>query len=290
MERNIVKKVLITFLLSHAIFLITPDAIAQTKIPFSISKMAQTQVPELSFKEVMRTFYSGQMRRALLDDEDLEKMPHIALGQADKDDETTVALMHPVMSYQNNLDESRYLVVIEKIQVGSGGHVVSCHACTATADLYSFKELQNGQFQLVSRSAKDTDFSGSWGRVGLDVEEISKNIQPLGQNLVGSIFKNGYTSTGTTETWWETLHLPENDYIQVFGLADAGSDNSGSYEEDSPLYYSYEGKYQVINNGADFFPIKVTYNGEKPSDDYEKINKVNDSKIFNFNHLKKEYK
>lgn len=283
------KKILMTLLLSQSLFLIAPETVAQTKIPFSASKMAQVQVPELSFKEIMRTFYSGQMRRALLDDEDLEKMPHIALGQVDKDGEMTVAVMHPVMSYQNNLGENRYLVLIEKIKVGSGGYVVSCHACTGTADLYSFKELQNGQFQLVSRSAKDADFSGSWGRVGLDLEEISKNIQSLGKNLVGSIFQNGYTSTGTTETWWEALHLPENDYIQAFGVADAGSDNSGSYDEDSPLYYSYEGKYQVIKNDADFFPIKVTYSGEKPSDDYEKINKVNYSKIVNFNKFKKEY-
>ena len=284
------KKILMTLLLSQSIFFITPEVAAQPKVLFSPSKMSQVQIPELNFKEVMRTFYSGQMSRAFLDDEDLEKMPHIALGQADKEGFSTVALMHPVMSYQNNLEENRYLVVIEKIQVGSGGYVVTCHVCTGTADLYSFKKLPNGQFQLVSRSAKDADFSGSWGRVGLDLEEISKNIQPLGKNLVGSVFQNGYTSTGTTETWWETLHLSENDYIQAFGVADAGSDNSGNYEEGSPLSYSYEGELQVIKNDAEFFPIKVTYSGEKPSDDYEKINKVNYSKTFNFNSLKKEYK
>ena len=284
------KKILMTLLLSQSIFFIAPEVVAQPKVLFSASKMSQVQVPELNFKEVMRTFYSGQMSRAFLDDDDLEKIPHIALGQADKDGYSTVALMHPVMSYQNNLEENRYLVVIEKIQVGSGGYVVTCHVCTGTADLYSFKKLPNGQFQLVSRSAKDADFSGSWGRVGLDLEEISKNIQPLGKNLVGSVFQNGYTSTGTTETWWETLHLSENDYIQAFGVADAGADNSGSYDEDSPLSYSYEGELQVIKNDAEFFPIKVTYSGEKPSDDYEKINKVNCSKTFNFNSLKKEYK
>ena len=240
------KKILMTLLLSQSIFFIAPEVVAQPKVLFSASKMSQVQVPELNFKEVMRTFYSGQMNRAFLDDDDLEKIPHIALGQADKDGYSTVALMHPVMSYQNNLEENRYLVVIEKIQVGSGGYVVTCHVCTGTADLYSFKKLPNGQFQLVSRSAKDADFSGSWGRVGLDLEEISKNIQPLGKNLVGS--------------------------------------------EDSPLSYSYEGELQVIKNDAEFFPIKVTYSGEKPSDDYEKINKVNYSKTFNFNSLKKEYK
>lgn len=277
-----------SLILSQSMFLTLSEVQAQT--PFSESKMAQIQLSELSFKEVMRTFYSGQMRRAILDDEDLEKMPHIALGQADKDSNTTVAIMHPVMSYQNNLHENRYLVMIEKIQVGDGGSVITCHVCAGTADLYTFKKISTNQFQLVSRSTKDANFSGSWGRVGLDLEEISQNIQPLGRNLVGSIFQNGYTSTGTTETWWETLHLSENDYIQSFNIADAGADNSGSYEEDSPLYYSYEGKYQVINNDAEFFTIKVTYSGEKPDDDYDKINKVNYSKTLHFDKLKKEYK
>jgi len=282
------KKILLSLVLSHAVFLTMANATAQT--PFSATKMAQIQVSELSFKEVMRAFYSGQMRRAFLDDEDLEKMPHIALGQADKDGYTTVALMHPVMIYKNNASENRYLIMIEKIQVGDQGLVVTCHVCAGTADLYTFKKLSNNQFQLVSRSPKNAVFSGSWGRVSLDLEGISKNIQPLGKNLVGSVFQNDYTSTGTTETWWEALHLSENDYIQSLDIADAGSDNTGNYDEDSPLNYSYTGELDVINNGADYFPIKITYSGEKPSDDYERIIKVSYSKTLNFNRLKKEYK
>ena len=92
------KKILMTLLLSQSIFFIAPEVVAQPKVLFSASKMSQVQVPELNFKEVMRTFYSGQMSRAFLDDDDLEKIPHIALGQADKDGYSTVALMHPVMS------------------------------------------------------------------------------------------------------------------------------------------------------------------------------------------------
>ena len=101
---------------------------------------------------------------------------------------------------------------------------------------------------------------------------------------------SGYTSTGTTELWWEALHLPENDFINSYGVADAGADNGGSYEEDSPLYYSYDSSLDVINNGAAYFPLKVTYQGEKPTEDYDQIRKVNYSKLFHFNAIKKEYK
>ena len=63
-----------TLLLSQSIFFIAPEVVAQPKVLFSASKMSQVQVPELNFKEVMRTFYSGQMSRAFLDDDDLEKI------------------------------------------------------------------------------------------------------------------------------------------------------------------------------------------------------------------------
>ncbi|WP_336000536.1 hypothetical protein [Acinetobacter johnsonii] len=282
------KKLLISLLLSSSALFAAPIAMANSQ--FSALQMAQVQLDSLSFKNIMRQFYSGQMSRGYVDDEELSKMPHITLGQADEDENTTVALMHPVIEYKNNAKESRYLVMIEKIQVGSEGNVVSCHACAGTADLFSFKKLHNGQYQLVSRSAKDAEFSGSWGRVGLDLEEIAKNLKPLGKNLVGSIFQNGYTSTGTTELWWEALHLPENDFINSYGVADAGADNGGSYEEDSPLYYSYDSSLDVINNGAAYFPLKMTYQGEKPTEDYDQIRKVNYSKLFHFNAIKKEYK
>ena len=282
------KKLFISLILCSSTLFAVPMAVANTK--FSITEMAKVKLDTLSFKEIMRQFYSGQMSRAFLDDEELEKMPHVALGQADQDQYSTVALMHPLVEYKNNANETRYLIMIEKIKVSNEGGVVSCHACIGEADLFSFKKLKSGQYQLVSRSAKNAEFSGSWGRVGLDLEEIVKNIQPLGKDLVGSIFTNGYTSTGTTETWWEAVHLPENDFINSYDVADAGADNGGSYEEDSPLHYSYEGHLKVINNGGEYFPIKLTYVGDKPTEDYEHIRKVNYSKQVIFNPVKKEYK
>lgn len=282
------KKLLTSVVLSSSILFAAPMSIAGPKFP--AVEMGQVQLDNLSFKEIMREFYAGQMIRVYLDDEELSKMPHVGLGPVSDDDNTTVALMHPVLEYKNNAKETRYLVMIEKIKVGDEGTVISCHACTGTADLFSFKKLNNGKYQLVSRSAKDAEFSGSWGRVGLDLDEISENIKPLGKNLVGSIFQNGYTSTGTTELWWEALHLPENDFINSYGVGDAGGDNAGSYEKDSPLYYSYESTLEVVSNGAEYFPLKVTYKGEKPTEDYEQIRKVHYSKLFHFDVTKKEYK
>lgn len=281
------RNLIISAILGATLVLTTSVVIANPAFP--AAQMAKTQIPDLSFKEIMRKFYSGQMNRPYVDDKDITKMPHIGLRVADKDSEITVALMHPVVKYSNNALQPRYLIIIEKIKVYDNGSVVSCHACSGTADLYSFKKIANGKFQLVSRSSKKAEFSGSWGRVNLDIKEIAKNIKPLGKNLVGSTFMNSYTSTGVTEKWWEALHLPENDFIATYVIGDAGIDNA-NYEEDSPLYYAYDSKFTVLNNGTNYYPIKITYTGDKPSEDYERISKVNYSKIVNFDQIKKTYK
>ena len=154
-----------------------------------------------------------------------------------------------------------------------------------------FKEYETPYHTIPFDKIKTSDYKPAFLEgFKQHLEEIAKNLKPLGKNLVGSIFQNGYTSTGTTELWWEALHLPENDFINSYGVADAGADNGGSYEEDSPLYYSYDSSLDVINNGAAYFPLKVTYQGEKPTEDYDQIRKVSYSKLFHFNAIKKEYK
>lgn len=281
------KKILLSLMLSTGTLLAMPAAFANTQ--FSATEMAKVQLSSLSFKDLMRQFYSGKMVNAFVDDEEIEKMPYIGLGGIDKDGTRTVAVMHPVMQYHNISNQPRYLLFIEKVKVTDEGSLVACHACPAEADLFSFKKLTNGHYQLVSRSAKDAEFSSSWGRVSLDLQEIAKKMQPLGKNLVGSIFQNSYSAGGTTEMWWEALHLSENELIDTYLVADAGSDNAGTYEEDSPLYYRYEAALNLLNNGDDYFPIKVTYSGEKPTEDYEYIRKINYTEQVTFNPMKKKY-
>lgn len=281
------KNILLTVALSLGVLSATPAMAAAPA--FSASQMAQVKIKDLSFKEVMRQFYSGRMGQQFVNDEYIESMPNIGLDSVDSDGERTVALMHPVTAYKNTAGESRYLVMIEKVQVNDGS-LVACHVCDAKADLYSFKKLSNGQFQLVSRTPKDVEFSSSWGRVGLDTEDIQENLQPLGKNLMGSIFMNGYSSTGTTESWWEVLHLAENTFINAYLLGDAGSSNAGNYEEDSPLYYDYDVTFEVLSGNTTYYPIKLSYKGDKPTDDYERINRVNYSKTVKFDPIKKAYK
>lgn len=278
-------------LLSVAIGLgsLTAASVMAATPAFSAQKAAQVKLQDLSFKQVMRALYSGQMTRVFVNDEEVESLPYIGLGYP-KDGEQTVAVMHPILSYLNSAGENRYLVIIEKLKIfEDDGSLVSGHAMGADADLYTFKRLKGGQCQLVSKSSPDLQLSGSWGRIQLDGSKLKNGFQPIGRNLVGSIFSNGYVSTGVVETWWEVLHLPEDDYINSYRLGDAGSSNGGNYEETSPLFYDYESTYEVRPNGNKYYPIKLTFKGDKPTDDYERIEYVNHSVIKKFDPVKKEY-
>lgn len=257
---------------------------------FSASQMSQTKLKDLSFKEVMRKFYSGQMVNVVVDNEDIEVMPHIGLNSVNSEGDRIVAAMHPVVNYNNSAGEPRYLVIIEKVALYESNSLASCHVCQATADIYSFKKLNNGQFQLISRTPKDVGFSSSWGRVGLDSESIKKGIQPLGKNLTGSVFVNGYVSTGQMESWWDVLHLPENAFINLYTFGDAGSNNAGNYEEDSPLYYSYDVEFKILPDNSTYYPVRLNYSGEMPDENYDHIDPVNYSKIVKFDPIKKVYK
>lgn len=272
-----------------ALIIVGLVAVAATSL-FPKNKASQVEIRDLTFKEVMRAFYSGDMMEVPVEDEDISAMPHIALNQENNEQDITVAAMHPIVSYLNNDGEQRYLIIIEKVQVDSEGlFLQSCHACEATADLYTFKQLDNGLFQLVSRTPKNIEISSSWGRIDLSAQAIHDGIQPLGKNLMGSIFSSGYSSTGTTVTWWEALHLPEDELIRIYKVGDAGSDNSGSYDESSPLYYGYQSFVEVMSDNSKYFPIELTFTGEMPDENYDRIEPVNFTTTVKFNPLKKGY-
>lgn len=279
------KKIILSLAIGLGSLTVAP-AMAQTPV-FSAGEMAQTTLQELSFKEVMRTFYSGRMRPAAVSDEYIESMPNVGIGQADDNRFRIIALMHPIELYQSADGEPRYLVTIEKVLVDDESSEY-CGSCGSKADLFSFKKLSNGRFQLVSRTSKSVVFYDRWGMMNLQDNDIEETLQPLGKNLVGSVFKSGYMTLGETSSWWAVLHLPENGFIDIYALGDAGSDNEGQEDEDSPLYYSYEGVVKVLSEDDSYYPIMLTYKGIPP-DDPERPKFINKSFIMKFNPIKKVY-
>lgn len=279
------KKLLLSLVLSLGALSVTPAMAAAPA--FSASQMSQVKIKDLSFKEVMRQFYSGQMVPTVADDTYIDSLPNIGLGRADSTAYRTVALMRPIELYDNTDGEQRYLVTIEKVLIHDDS-LEYCFPCGSKADLYSFKKLNNGQFQLVSRTSESVVFYEHWGLMNLTNNDIQDTLQPLGKNLVGSIFISDYMLQGQTTKGWAVLHLPENDFINTYTLGDAGADNSGYQEEDSPLYYDYEGIVKVIPENAAYYPIILTYKGVPP-DDPERPDFINKSFVMKFNPVTKMY-
>ena len=79
------KKLLLSLVLSLGALSITPVMAAAPA--FSASQMAQVKIKDLSFKEVMREFYSGRMGYEFVNDEYVESMPNVGLDSIDSDGE-----------------------------------------------------------------------------------------------------------------------------------------------------------------------------------------------------------
>ena len=235
----------------------------------------------------MHKFYSGQMTPTVADDTYIDSLPNIGLGRADSTAYRTVALMRPIELYDNTDGEQRYLVTIEKVLIYDDS-LEYCFPCGSKADVYSFKKLNDRQFQLVSRTSESVEFSSNYGSMNLQNNDLYNNLQSLGENLVGSIFKSGYMRQGYTTESWAVLHLPENDFINTYALGDAGSDNNGANDYESPSDYDYEGIVEVMPAKAKYYPIKLTYKGIAP-DDPELPDFINKSFVMKFNPVKKSY-
>lgn len=281
------KKFVLSLALSLGAVSATPVMAA---IPaFSANQMAQVKLKDLSFREVMRQFYSGQMTPTFADDTYIDSLPNIGLGHDNSTAYKIVALMHPIELYYSADGEQRYLVTIEKVFVNDNS-LEYCESCGSKADLYSFKKLNDLRFQLVSRTSESVEFSSNYGSMNLQNNDLDIHgiLERLGENLVGSIFKSGYMRQGYTTDSWAVLHLPENDFINTYALGDAGSDNNGAHDYDSPLHYDYEGVVTVMAENTAYYPIMLTYKGIPP-DDPERPKFINNSYIMSFDPIKKAY-
>ncbi|WP_288998928.1 hypothetical protein [uncultured Psychrobacter sp.] len=275
---------------------------------FSAQKVAQVKLPDLNFKQVMRQFYGRHLKQSYISDEYIDSIPKegaIEVYRSEDKEDTDLAVMHPVIQYKNARNEQRYLVVIEKFMVfrdrdpsGPSWMADSKVSSAATkADLYSFKKLSDGPFQLVSKSLESIHYSGRPYRVNLQDANIPKGLQLLGNNLIGVIYETTQMRQGSTDSWLSVLHLPEDNFIGAYLLGDGGADNEGLFggtsdedviPEDSPLYYNYDATVTVIPDGSKYYPIIKRYEGERPAD--SEADFIGRDFVWQFDPEEKEYK
>lgn len=182
-----------------------------------------------------------------------------------------LGFFHPNIEYKNTQGETRYLVIVEKVNIYDG-HIQSCRACSSTADLLIFKK-QNHRFELVNSALNQTEIPTGNGHFRLGFkEELQKHLQPFGKNIMGSYMHATYTGAGGQESAaWYAVLLPDDGQIQALEIGSAGG-STASYYADRPEFASTTtSTLKVIANQNTYYPIEVTYTDQgQPQQSYKR--------------------
>ena len=144
----------------------------------------QVILPNLSADTVARSFYKVTSSRDKRPTDDWVdgKYYFVNFPELNGPDSKVVISITPILSYQNLQKEDRYLVGVERAKVFGNGADTS-HASVGYLDLYLFKRLDNGQFQLVSKTeGNGTDGFYGYGKTWWNDKELKKNLKPMGKN------------------------------------------------------------------------------------------------------------
>ena len=228
----------------------------------------QVSLKKLNAKQVFKRLYGNRKANITVSKSvDMDRgqlaLPHIAVKQEEKGS-YGVALFHPVKPYRTTDGEPRYLVMVEIVGLDDENRMVSCHGCSSDVELFVFKR-KNGAYILVSSSEKNAGFGGAYGMTAIDSGKMQ--IRPVGRTTMGFLYETGFTNQGTTEIDLMLVALNEDAPIKVLPVTTEGGcafSNDGMYEEGSPQIYSYDGKYRLIPDDSNLYPVSISYQGKKP--------------------------
>lgn len=230
----------------------------------------QVVLPNLNTDTIARSFYKVTSSRERKKDDYWGSGKYYYVNKPSDLDDLTDAVISiaPIFTYQNMQGETRYLVPVE-VTLAIEGRIETSHVTRGTLELYLFKKLDNGQFQMVSKTAQGgVESIEGYGRTSWNAQEFKKNLQAFGNNTLGSYTIDGYYGNGYGESVWSLLLLNEDDYIveQMF--------EEGKVSEQPE--YGYSSAIQVNKNGQPLYPFQIHYQGTDMNDNNRmvKVNKI----------------
>lgn len=273
---------------------------------FLINHSFAVTIEDLETKSIFRTFYPS-MFHATFESKDEEeiKLPHIGI---EENSQEYLAILHPAEVFKNNSGEDRYLIFVEKREIGKAvseienGKLVEkssnfyefsegCHACEGNADLMIFKKNNQGNFDLVSKNINSYTPPSQYGIINLNIENLASRIVKIGKNDVG-FFDDSYTysNDGGSDTLLHLIKLGD-DAIQGYNIDIVEGSNEGTYDQNSPLNYSFKGEYRVKTDQPDLksYPIEIKFKGDILDEKTDKFVKYNKIKTYQFNNSKNTY-
>lgn len=230
----------------------------------------QVVLPNLSTNTVARSFYKVTSSRERQKDDYWRSGKYYYVNKPSDLDDLTDAVISiaPIFTYQNMQGEARYLVPVE-VTLAIEGRIETSHVTRGTLELYLFKKLDNGQFQMISKTAQGgIESIEGYGRTSWNAQEFKKNLQAFGNNTLGSYTIDAYYSNGYGESVWSLLLLNEDGYIfeQMF--------EEGKVSEQPE--YGYSSSIKVNKNGQAFYTFQIHYQGTDMNDNNQmvKVNKI----------------
>lgn len=227
-------------------------------------------LPNLNTDTIARSFYKVTSSRERKKDDYWGSGKYYYVKKPSDLDDLTDAVISiaPIFTYQNMQGEVRYLVPVE-VTLAIEGRIETSHVTRGTLELYLFKKLDNGQFQMISKTAQGgIESIEGYGRTTWNAQEFKKNLQAFGNNTLGSYTIDGYYGNGYGESVWSLLLLNEKDYIveQMF--------EEGKVSEQPE--YGYSSEIKVNHDGQQFYPFQIHYKGTDLNDNNRmvKVNKI----------------
>lgn len=242
----------------------------------------QVVLPNLNTDTIARSFYKVTSSRERKKDDYWGSGKYYYVNKPSDLDDLTDAVISiaPIFTYQNMQGETRYLVPVE-VTLAIEGRIETSHTIRGTLELYLFKKLDNGQFQMISKTAQGgIESIEGYGRTSWNVQEFKKNLQAFGNNTLGSYTIDGYYGNGYGESVWSLLLLNEGGYIveQMF--------QEGKVSEQPE--YGYSSAIQVNKNGQPFYPFQIHYQGTDMNDNNRMV-KVNKIVLYQYDSKSKLY-
>lgn len=242
----------------------------------------QVVLPNLNTDTIARSFYKVTSSRERKKDDYWGSGKYYYVNKPSDLDDLTDAVISiaPIFTYQNMQGETRYLVPVE-VTLAIEGRIETSHTTRGTLELYLFKKLGNGQFQMISKTAQGgIESIEGYGRTLWNAQEFKKNLQAFGNNTLGSYTIDGYYGNGYGESVWSLLLLNEESYIveQMF--------DEGKVSEQPE--YGYSSAIKVNQNGQPFYPFQIHYKGTDLNDN-DRMVAINKIVIYQYNSMSKLY-
>ena len=226
-----------------------------------IDHQSATQAPTLSIPQdtILKTAYPKTQTEAMayMEPENLDD--YFKALPAHQLEQNVLGFIHPTIQFNNIQGEARYLVIVEKVNIYDG-YIQSCRACSSTADLLLYT-IKDGQFVLLNSARNQDSIPAGNGHLRHDfTEQLKKNMQAFGKNMMGSYVKASFTGAGgQEESLWYAVLLPDTGKLQALAIGSAGGSTESFFADRPHLASSTSSSLKVIHNDADYYPVEVTY-------------------------------